>query len=114
MSQTWTSDYAVANGIKIHYTRTGGTKPPLVLSHGITDNGLCWTRLAQFLEPDYDVIMYDARGHGLSDAPQEGYSYTDMAADLAGLIQALDLEAFQNFVDRLREEMARRALPDAT
>jgi N-formylmaleamate deformylase len=92
MSQTWISDYAVANGIKIHYTRTGGEKPPLVLSHGFTDNGLCWTRLAQFLEPDYDVIMYDARGHGLSDAPQEGYSYTDMAADLAGLIQALDLD----------------------
>jgi pimeloyl-ACP methyl ester carboxylesterase len=44
------------------------------------------------LERDYDLIMYDARGHGLSEAPQEGYFYADMAADLAGLIQALDLE----------------------
>jgi pimeloyl-ACP methyl ester carboxylesterase len=92
MSQTWISDYAVANGIRIHYTRTGREKPPMVLSHGITDNGLCWTRLAQFLERDYDVIMYDARGHGLSEAPQAGYSYEDMAADLAGLVQALDLD----------------------
>ena len=81
-----------AAGIKIHYYRTGGDKPPLVLAHGFSDNGLCWTRVAQVLEKDYDVIMPDARGHGLSDAPDEGYSSEDMAADLAGLIRALDLD----------------------
>lgn len=88
----WFSGDVVANGIKIHYTRTGGDKPPVVLSHGFTDNGLCWTRIAQVLEKDYDVIMYDARGHGFSDAPEAGYSAEDHAADLAGLIRALDLE----------------------
>jgi pimeloyl-ACP methyl ester carboxylesterase len=81
-----------ANGIKIHYYRTGGDKPPLVLAHGFSDNGLCWTRVTQVLEQQYDVIMADARGHGLSDAPQEGYSSENHAADLAGLIQALDLD----------------------
>lgn len=85
------SDDVVANGIRLHYYRTGGNKPPLVMVHGITDNGLCWTRLARALEPEYDVIMYDARGHGLSDAPEDGYSYEDHAADLAGLIGALGL-----------------------
>jgi pimeloyl-ACP methyl ester carboxylesterase len=75
----------------IHYHRTGGDKPPLVLSHGFSDNGLCWTRAAQVLEKDYDLIMPDARGHGLSDAPETGYAAKDHAADLAGLIQALDL-----------------------
>jgi N-formylmaleamate deformylase len=63
-----------------------------VLSHGATDSGLCWTRVARALESDYDVIMPDARGHGLSDAPQTGYSSADHAADLAGLIRALGLE----------------------
>jgi pimeloyl-ACP methyl ester carboxylesterase len=53
---------------------------------------LCWTRVARDLEKEYDVIMCDARGHGFSDAPEEGYSAEDQAADLAGLIQALDLE----------------------
>ena len=88
----WFSGDAVANGIKIHYNRTGGDKPPVVLSHGFSDNGLCWTRIAQTLEKTYDVIIPDARGHGFSDAPKEGYSAEDQAADLAGLIQALGLE----------------------
>jgi len=91
MSQ-WQSGDVVANGIKIHYYRTGGNKPPLVLSHGATDDGLCWTPVARALEADYDVIMPDARGHGLSEAPDGGYNSEERAADLAGLIQALHVE----------------------
>src|SRR5207244_10628335 len=87
----WSSDDVDVNGVRIHYYRTGGDKPPAVLSHGATDNGLCWTRLARALEPDYDVIMPDARGHGLSDAPESGYTSADRAADLAALIEALRL-----------------------
>ena len=88
----WFEGYVTANGIKIHYWRTGGDKPPLVLSHGATDNGLCWTPVAKALESDYDVIMPDARGHGRSEAPSSGYSSAERAADLAGLIEALRLE----------------------
>jgi len=62
-----------------------------VLDHGFSDSGLCWTCVTQVLEQDYDVIMPDARGHGLSDAPKEGHASEDHAADLAGLIQALGL-----------------------
>jgi N-formylmaleamate deformylase len=87
----WSSADVVANGVRLHYYRTGGNKPPIVMAHGFSDNGLCWTRVAQALEDQYDVIMVDARGHGLSEAPQTGYSTEDRAADLAGLIQALGL-----------------------
>src|SRR5437899_2771334 len=52
----WFSGDVVANGVRIHYYRTAGDKPPLVLSHGATDSGLCWTRVARALESDYDVI----------------------------------------------------------
>jgi N-formylmaleamate deformylase len=87
----WRSDFVEANGIRLHYTRTGGHGPPLVLAHGVTDNGLCWSPVAEALAPGYDVIMADARGHGLSDAPERGYTPADQAADLAGLITALGL-----------------------
>ena len=87
----WSSGDVSTNGIRIHYHRTGGDKPPLVVSHGFSDNGLCWTRVAKVLEKDYDVIMPDARGHGLSEAPEGAYTAKKHAADLAGLIQALDL-----------------------
>jgi pimeloyl-ACP methyl ester carboxylesterase len=89
---TWLSSDVQTNGIRMHYYRTGGDKPTLVLSHGATDDGLCWSRVARVLESDYDVIMPDARGHGLTDAPAQGYTSAEHAADLAGLIEALGLE----------------------
>lgn len=69
----WKEGDVLANGIRMHYTRTGtGRGPDLVLLHGYSDNGRCWTPVAQALEADYDIVMIDARGHGLSEAPEEG------------------------------------------
>jgi pimeloyl-ACP methyl ester carboxylesterase len=87
----WQSNIVEANGLLLHYTRTGGDKPPLVLAHGFSDDGLCWTPVAQVLASDYDVIMADARGHGRSTGPEQGYSQEEQAADLAGLITELGL-----------------------
>ena len=87
----WSDAICEANGIHIHYTRTGGNKPPLVLLHGLMTNGLCWTDLARALESEYDVIMPDARGHGKSSVPDFGYRYEDHANDVIGLIKALNL-----------------------
>src|SRR5687768_5957568 len=88
----WTDGYVVANGIRLHYWRTGGSKPPLVLAHGSSDDALCWTNLAKELTDRYDVIMFDARGHGLSDPPTAADPADVQAEDLAGLIKALKLE----------------------
>lgn len=90
--KSWSDGYVIANGIRLHYHRTGGDKPALVMAHGITDNGLCWSRLARALESDFDLIMVDARGHGLSDKPESNYTPHDHAEDLVGLIRALGLE----------------------
>lgn len=87
----WISGDVVANSIKLHYYRTGGGGPPLVLCHGITDNGLCWTRVAGALQEDYELFMVDARGHGLSEATGTGYRPEERAADLAGFIRVLGL-----------------------
>jgi pimeloyl-ACP methyl ester carboxylesterase len=95
---SWQSGYIEANGIRVHYTRTGGAKtddpakPPLVLAHGFSDDGLCWTPVAEALASDYDVVMVDARGHGRSDAPEEGYGPVEHAADLHGVITGLGLQ----------------------
>ncbi|GAG66350.1 unnamed protein product [marine sediment metagenome] len=88
----WFDDYVKTNGIKIHYYRTGGDKPQVVLNHGVMDDGLCWTRVAIELETDYDVIMFDARGHGFSDSGEGDYSAESRVKDLAEAIQALGLE----------------------
>ncbi|MCA9878331.1 MAG: alpha/beta hydrolase [Thermomicrobiales bacterium] len=88
----WQTGEVEANGVTIHYTRTGGNKPVLVMAHGVTDDGLCWSPLARELEDDYDIIMVDARGHGQSDGPAGSYGPDVQAEDLAGLITALGLE----------------------
>ena len=88
----WTDGYIDTNDITIHYTRTGGDKPPVVLCHGFKGNGLCWTPVARELHADYDVIMVDARCHGKSDAPETGNNITAMADDLAGLIEGMGLD----------------------
>lgn len=89
---TWPDHYIRANDASLHYYRTGGDKPPIVLLHGFTDNALCWTRLARVLEAEYDVIMVDARYHGLSEGPATGFSGQLRADDTAAFIQALHLE----------------------
>lgn len=60
----WNTAVCETNGINIHYTRTGGNKPPLILLHGLMINGVCWTSLAHVLEKEYDVIMPDAGCQG--------------------------------------------------
>ena len=88
----WADGYVEANGIRIHYYRTGGEKPPVVFSHGAMDDGLCWTRVVRELEDAYDCVMVDARGHGRSDSGHGDYSAVARAADLAGTIEALGLD----------------------
>ncbi len=87
----WSTAFCETNGVRIHYARTGGDRPPVVLLHGLAGNGTCWTLLARALERDYDVIMPDARGHGISGVPESGYRYEDHASDVIGLIHALNL-----------------------
>ncbi|MFB6296278.1 MAG: alpha/beta fold hydrolase [Halobacteriales archaeon] len=88
----WESGRVETNEVDTHYVRTGGDDPPLVIAHGVYDDGLCRLPLARDLDDDHDVILYDARGHGRSDAPEGGYDSGTRAQDLIGLLDALDVE----------------------
>ncbi len=76
-------------GTRIHYYRRGQGKP-LLLAHGMSDSGKCWERVATVLEDRYDIISYDARYHGLSDAP-EGGNFVG-GDDVIGVTEALALD----------------------
>ena len=86
------SAYVTAHGTKLHYYRTGSGSQPLILIHGITDDSLCWTSVAEALSPAFDIIMVDLRGHGKSEAPDSGYTLENLAKELAGLIQQLGVK----------------------
>jgi N-formylmaleamate deformylase len=82
-----------ANGIEQHYYRAENPgKLSVVLLHGVTDNGMCWVAVARALREAYDVIMLDARGHGKSEAPTEGYGSLERAADVAAFVEEMGLD----------------------
>ena len=81
-----------ANEVSLHYTDNGGDGRPVVLIHGWPLSGASWSeQIPALTEAGYRVIAYDRRGFGDSDKPADGYDYDTFAADLAGLLDGLDL-----------------------
>lgn len=76
-----------ANGLKFH-VQQAGSGPDVVLVHGVTGDLSVWMlcRAFQTLSQTRRVTAYDLRGHGYSDAPPDGYTSADHAADLVALM----------------------------
>jgi N-formylmaleamate deformylase len=88
----YTDGYMKLDDVRIHYYRTGGNKPPFMLLHGASDNGLCWTPVAELLAERYDVIMPDAQGHGLSARLSKDFTFKSHTEHVAGLALGLGLK----------------------
>ena len=77
--------------IEIHYEDHGAGQP-VVLIHGYPLSGRAWDRqVPVLLEAGHRVITYDRRGFGQSSQPAVGYDYDTFAADLAAVLDHLDL-----------------------
>lgn len=85
----WETGYKHVQGHRFFYSRTGGYKPVMVMLHDYADDNTCFTTFARLLENEYDIIMYDARGHGNTEAPQFGYTIHEMGEDLIELMRKL-------------------------
>jgi 3-oxoadipate enol-lactonase len=64
---------------------------PIVLAHGYCTSINLWKHQIPLLAKRYQVIAYDARGHGLSSAPagKEHYTLSHLVADMHALLQHL-------------------------
>jgi non-heme chloroperoxidase len=77
--------------IEIYY-EDHGAGHPVVLIHGYPLSGRGWDKqVPALLAAGYRVITYDRRGFGKSSQPATGYDYDTFAADLAVLLEHLDL-----------------------
>jgi pimeloyl-ACP methyl ester carboxylesterase len=85
-------EFLVAEDLTFHCIQWGEHGIPLICVHGITANAFCFQSLADDLAHDHRVYAYDLRGRGDSDKPEEGYSIPIHAADLAELIDELELQ----------------------
>lgn len=89
----WQGGDLQIDGRKVHYYRAGARgKPPVILLHGFTNNGLTWTPLARDLERDHDLVALDAAGHGLSDGPGPDPAPDQLRDDVIAAIGLLELD----------------------
>jgi N-formylmaleamate deformylase len=90
----WDGGFAAVGGERFYYlrsvARSGIFLRPLVLLHGASDNGDCWTPAAGHWTATYDVILPDNRGHGRSPRVSPEQS-VDVVADHVAVLQALRL-----------------------
>lgn len=90
----WSDSYVYTNGMRMHYYHAvpAPGKPVIVMVHGVTDNGLCWTTLTEDLQKSYDIYMVDMRGHGLSDPFTDGDTGTTLMDDVVGFVHAMKFD----------------------
>lgn len=85
--------FVETNGITIHYLEHDGDGPTLILLPGLTANAHSFGGLVDAgLSPALHVLALDLRGRGLSDHTERAYTIPDHAADVVGLMDALDLD----------------------
>lgn len=84
---------AHVNDVDLYY-ETCGAGLPIVLAHGYCTSINLWKHQIPLLADRYQVIAYDARGHGLSSAPagKEHYTLSHLVADMHALLQHLGVE----------------------
>ncbi|MDN3506012.1 MAG: alpha/beta hydrolase [Simkaniaceae bacterium] len=81
-----------ANDIHIYY-ESFGSGPPLVLISGFAQNHACWTKCIPQLAKHFQVIAFDNRGSGQTEAPDDSYSIEMFANDTAALLESLEIES---------------------
>src|SRR5262245_11716002 len=85
----------VGEDVRIHFHDWGGPDdaPGVVLLPGLAGNAWVWAPVARRLAAVRHVVVADLRGHGLSDAPFEGYDAEGFAGDIAAVIAGAGLAA---------------------
>ncbi len=86
--------FARINDVLIHYQIIGAPadKPTIVFANALGTDFRIWRDVILRLVGDFAIVLYDKRGHGLSDIGQVPYAIEDHASDLAGLLDMLSVK----------------------
>ena len=85
--------HAKLNGVNLYY-EASGSGTAVVLTHGFAGSTKMWLPQVEALSKEYQVITYDIRGHGQSDAPADRalYSWGIAIEDLHQLLTSLGVK----------------------
>jgi len=81
------------DGVGIHY-EVHGEGPPLLLTHGYSSTSAMWHEQIEALAKDHRLILWDMRGHGQSDYPDDPGAYSEAltVGDMAAILDAVGAE----------------------
>src|SRR6516164_2922719 len=81
------------NGVKIYYEEHGHG-PPILLSHGYSATCRMWDGQISALVARHRVIVWDMRGHGASDDPDDPAAYSEALTveDMAALLRRCGID----------------------
>jgi pimeloyl-ACP methyl ester carboxylesterase len=87
------SRYVDAGDLRMHAV-IGGQGPPLLMIHGWPQTWYQYRLLMPALSRDFQVVVAEQRGIGLSDKPEDGYDTGTLANDFVALMEALGHDRF--------------------
>ncbi len=78
------------DGVEIYY-EVHGSGPPLLLTHGYSSTSAMWLGQIAALSKRHRLVLWDMRGHGQSDYPDDPAAYSEAltVADMAALLDAV-------------------------
>lgn len=84
---------ATVNGVDLFY-HEHGSGDPIIFQHGYTASHETWDGVIDRLSDHYRCIAMDCRGAGDSAHPDHGYTIEQLAADVVGMADALNIDTF--------------------
>ncbi|MFK4720236.1 pimeloyl-ACP methyl ester carboxylesterase [Bradyrhizobium niftali] len=78
------------DGVGIYY-EVHGDGPPLLLTHGYSSTSAMWHEQVDALAKDHTLVLWDMRGHGQSDYPDDLKAYSEAltVGDMAAILDAI-------------------------
>src|SRR3954451_14736853 len=78
------------DGVKIHY-EVHGNGPTLLLTHGYSSTSAMWKGQIEALSKQHRLVLWDMRGHGQSDYPDDPAAYSEAltAGDMEALLDTV-------------------------
>ena len=79
------------NDIELYY-EIHGEGEPIVFISGFSADHTAWREIVDKFQENYQVIIFDNRGAGQTDAPLKDYTIEEMAEDVATLCEKLNVK----------------------
>ncbi len=79
------------DGVNLYYEVHGDAGPVILLTHGYSATSQMWAGQVEMLARDHRLVVWDMRGHGQSDSPDDPALYSERATvdDMSALLDVV-------------------------